>query len=138
MKGRGKYGPYLAAGVTAFAVIAAAILLFFLLEHFSAIRTLLETIGYILRPICYGIVLAFLLLPVHRRILAVLTDQCQGIRDPWGKKKNILSAISILLSLILPSWCCMCCWPWCCHSSIGALWGCLRPSPAIFRAFSSG
>ena len=36
MKGRGKYGPYLAAGVTAFAVIAAAILLFFLLEHFSA------------------------------------------------------------------------------------------------------
>ena len=76
MKGRGKYGPYLAAGVTAFAVIAAAILLFFLLEHFSAIRTLLETIGYILRPICYGIVLAFLLLPVHRRILAVLTDQC--------------------------------------------------------------
>lgn len=100
MKGRGKYGPYLAAGVTAFAVIAAAILLFFLLEHFSAIRSLLETIGYILRPICYGIVLAFLLLPVHRRILAVLTDQCQGIRDPWGKKKNILSAISILLSLI--------------------------------------
>ena len=100
MKGRGKYGPYLAAGVTAFAVIAAAILLFFLLEHFSAIRTLLETIGYILRPICYGIVLAFLLLPVHRRILAVLTDQCRGIRDPWGKKKNILSAISILLSLI--------------------------------------
>ena len=72
MKGRGKYGPYLAAGVTAFAVIAAAILLFFLLEHFSAIRSLLETIGYILRPICYGIVLAFLLLPVHRRILAVL------------------------------------------------------------------
>ena len=100
MKGRGKYGPYLAAGVTAFAVIAAAILLFFLLEHFSAIRSLLETIGYILRPICYGIVLAFLLLPVHRRILAVLTDQCQGILDPCGKKKNILSAISILLSLI--------------------------------------
>ena len=51
MKGRGKYGPYLAAGVTAFAVIAAAILLFFLLEHFSAIRSQLETIGYILRPI---------------------------------------------------------------------------------------
>lgn len=100
MRGRGKYGPYLAAGVTAFAVIAAAILLFFLLEHFSAIRALLETIAYILRPICYGLVLAFLLLPVHRRILAVLTEQCQGLRDPWGKKKNLLNAVSILLSLV--------------------------------------
>ena len=73
-----KYGPYLAAGVTAFAVIAAAILLFFTLEHFSAIRALLDAVAYILRPICYGMVLAFLLLPVHRRILRLLCGLWPG------------------------------------------------------------
>ena len=46
-----KYGAYLAAGVTAFAVLAAAILLFFVIYHFSAVRALLELLAYILRPI---------------------------------------------------------------------------------------
>lgn len=94
-----KYGPYLAAGVTAFAVIAAAILLFFTLEHFSAIRALLGTVAYILRPICYGVVLAFLLLPVHRRIFQFLCELAQG-RLKKGHKK-LLNTLSILLSLLL-------------------------------------
>ena len=96
---RRNLGPYLAAGVTAFTVIAAAILLFFVLEHFSAIRALLDTVAYILRPICYGMVLAFLLLPVHRRVLAVLTERFQGGRDWFGKKQAVLNALSIFVSL---------------------------------------
>ena len=96
---RRNLGPYLAAGVTAFTVIAAAILLFFVLEHFSAIRALLDTVAYILRPICYGMVLAFLLLPVHRRVLTVLTERFQGGRDWFGKKQAVLNALSIFVSL---------------------------------------
>ena len=38
MNKRHQYGPYVAVGVTAFAVIAAALLLFFTLFHLSALR----------------------------------------------------------------------------------------------------
>ena len=96
-----KYGPYLAAGLTAFSVVAAAIVLFFFLEHFSVLWELMNTVGYILRPIFYGMVLAFLLLPVHRRIFALLMDRFRETRDPWGRKRGILNGLSILLSLFL-------------------------------------
>ena len=96
-----KYGPYLAAGLTAFSVVAAAIVLFFFLEHFSVLWELMNTVGYILRPIFYGMVLVFLLLPVHRRIFALLMDRFRETRDPWGRKRGILNGLSILLSLFL-------------------------------------
>ena len=96
-----KYGPYLAAGLTAFSVVAAAIVLFFFLEHFSVLWELMNTVGYILRPIFYGMVLAFLLLPVHRRIFALLMDRFRETRDPWGRRRGILNGLSILLSLFL-------------------------------------
>ena len=64
--------PYLAAGLTAFAVIAASLLLFFLLFHLKTVAALLNTIGGILRPIFMGAVIAFLLLPIHRNILKFL------------------------------------------------------------------
>ena len=76
-----KYGVYLAAGVTAFAVIAAAILLFCVIYHFSEVRALLELLAYILRPIFYGLVLAFLLLPVHRHIFTFLSALCEGVAE---------------------------------------------------------
>lgn len=50
---------------------------------------------------CYGIVLAFLLLPVHRRILRALTQACENFGDPFGKKKGILNGLAILMSLAL-------------------------------------
>ena len=56
---------YFAAGVTAFCVIAAAILFFFLFFHASTVTSFLVMIARILRPIFMGMVLAFLLLPIH-------------------------------------------------------------------------
>ena len=61
----------------------------------------MNTVGDILRPIFYGMVLAFLLLPVHRRIFALLMDRFRETRDPWGRKRGILNGLSILLSLFL-------------------------------------
>ena len=95
-----KYGAYLAAGVTAFAVIAAAILLFFVIYHFSAVRALLELLAYILRPIFYGLVLAFLLLPVHRQIYSFLAALCEGVAERGGRKRAALNFLAIVLSLI--------------------------------------
>ena len=80
-------------------MIAVSILLFFALEHFSAIRSLADAIAYILRPIFYGMVLAFLLLPVHRRILRFLSH---GLRKMGGgkEKEKLLNTISIFGSLL--------------------------------------
>ena len=50
--------PYLAAGFTAFAVIAAALMLFFLLYHADGVMALLKNIAHILRPIFMGMILA--------------------------------------------------------------------------------
>ena len=94
-----KFGPYIAAGVTAFAVIAAAILMFFLIYHISAVKALLDTLAYILRPIFYGLVLAFLLLPIQRGIYEFLLEWLKGVWVNWPRKNGMLRFVSILLSL---------------------------------------
>ena len=94
-----KFGPYIAAGVTAFAVIAAALLLFFAIYHISAIKALLDTLGYILRPIFYGLVLAFLLLPIQRGIYEFLREWMKGVWVNAPRKDPALRFLSILLSL---------------------------------------
>lgn len=94
-----KFGPYIAAGVTAFAVIAAAILMFFLIYHISAVKALLDTLGYILRPIFYGLVLAFLLLPIQRGIYEFLQEWMKGVWINWPRKNGMLRFASIILSL---------------------------------------
>mgnify|MGYP000279004694 CR=1 FL=1 len=97
---KGKFAPYLAAGVTAFSVIAAAILLFFLIYHFSAVRLLLSTLALILRPIFYGLVLAFLLLPIHRHIYQFLLALFPEWNWMASRRESILGFISIVLSLL--------------------------------------
>lgn len=97
---KGKFAPYLATGVTAFSVIAAAILLFFLIYHFSAVRLLLSTLALILRPIFYGLVLAFLLLPIHRHIYQFLLALFPEWKWMASRRENILGFISIVLSLL--------------------------------------
>lgn len=94
-----KFGPYIAAGVTAFTVIAAALLLFFTIYHISAVKALLDTLGYILRPIFYGLVLAFLLLPIQRGIYEFLREWMKGVWVNAPRKDPALRFLSILLSL---------------------------------------
>lgn len=97
---KGKFAPYLAAGVTAFSVIAAAILLFFLIYHFSAVRLLLSALALILRPIFYGLVLAFLLLPIHRHIYQFLLALFPEWKWMANRRESTLGFISIVLSLL--------------------------------------
>lgn len=86
---------YIALGLTAFCVIAASILFFFILYHFDAVKTLTGSLMLILRPILYGLVLAFLLLPVHRHIFAFLRSLV-----PRQKAQPLLNGIAILLSVV--------------------------------------
>lgn len=93
--------PYLAAGLTAFAVIAASLLLFFLLFHLKTVAALLNTIGGILRPIFMGAVIAFLLLPIHRNILKFLLAITPDKRMKERNSHAFLSFVAIVLSLLL-------------------------------------
>ena len=95
-----RYQPYLAAGVTAFLVISAAIVVHFLLLRHDTVFAFIGSVCGILRPIFMGIVLAFLLLPVQRHIInfanACLPATVSG--SPRGRK--IINLVSIFLSLI--------------------------------------
>lgn len=95
-----KYASYVAAGVTAFGVIAASLLLYFCLLRFELIQSFFGTLAYILRPVTYGLVLAFLLLPVHRGINRFFLRITKG-----ASRKNVrvtfwTDLAAILLSLL--------------------------------------
>lgn len=94
-------GPYLAMGLTAFAVIAASLLLFFLLFHMKEVSGFLGTLGVILRPIFMGAVIAFLLLPVHRAILKFLMAMTTEKRKSDRRNVSFLNFVAIILSLLL-------------------------------------
>lgn len=98
---RDKQRPYLAMGLTAFAVIAASLLLFFLLFHMKEVSGFLGTLGVILRPIFMGAVIAFLLLPVHRTILKFLMAMTTEKRKADRRNLSFLNFVAIILSLLL-------------------------------------
>lgn len=98
---RDKQRPYLALGLTAFAVIAASLMLFFLLFHMKEVTGFLHTLGVILRPIFMGAVIAFLLLPVHRTILKFLMAMTTEKRKVDHRNLVFLNFVAIILSLIL-------------------------------------
>lgn len=93
--------PYLAAGMTAFVVIAASLLLFFLLFHLEAVTNFLDRLSVILRPIFMGAVIAFLLLPIHRTILSFLLAITPDSRKENHHNLAFLNFASALLSLLL-------------------------------------
>ena len=93
------FGGCLAAGLTAFFVLAGAILLFFGLFHWSALMKFLDLLAYILRPVFYGMVLAFLLLPIQRGIDRLLQSLTGSKQSGAGAQKGILF-LSTMLSLV--------------------------------------
>lgn len=88
-------------GLTAFAVIAMSLLLFFLLFHARDVLTFCKVLGQILRPIFMGAVLAFLLLPVHRRIFQCLASMAEKKGRLDKRTATVINGVSIASSLIL-------------------------------------
>lgn len=96
-----RYQPYLAAGITAFFVITAAIIVNFLIMRHDTVFAFFGMVTHILRPIFMGMVLAFLLLPVQRHIIQfsdALVPRSVSQKPVWRK---LLNYIAILLSLAL-------------------------------------
>ena len=97
---RGKYQPYVAVGVTAFCVIAGAILLFFLLFHAKDVYGFFSMVAHILRPIFMGMVLAFLLLPIHRHILRFLMAVTPNATLSDARNQRFLNVLAIIFSML--------------------------------------
>ena len=95
------FHPYIAAGLTAFAVLAGGILLFFAVFHWGAVLKFLNLLAYTLRPVFYGMVLAFLLLPIQRGFNHLLTGCVVGKRTPGEQEQKLLRFLSTILSLTL-------------------------------------
>lgn len=93
--------PYLSAGLTAFAVIAASLCLFFLLFHLKEVTAFFNSLGSILRPIFMGAVIAFLLLPIHRNILRFLIAITPDQRVKGPRDHSFLNFVAIVFSLLL-------------------------------------
>ncbi len=96
-----RFQSYLAAGVTAFCVVAASILLFFLFFHLSGVIGFLKTLARILRPIFLGMILAFLLLPIRRHVYEWLDQMLPEKFRTSARGRQVQNGISIGLSLVL-------------------------------------
>ena len=96
-----KYASYIAAGVAAFLVIAAAMILYFALLRFTVIADFCIKLAYILRPVTYGLVLAFLMLPLHRNMNRFLSFVTKGKSRKNPAVARCTNFISILLSLLV-------------------------------------
>ena len=96
---REKYSKYIATGVTAFCVIAASILLFFLFYEMKAIAAILKQISAILEPFFIGAVVAYLVTPLYNLLVRNLNDGLS--RKLKARHANFFSvAISLFVSIM--------------------------------------
>lgn len=95
-----RFQSYLTAGITAFCVVAASILLFFLCFHLSGVIGFLKTLARILRPIFLGMILAFLLLPIRRHVYEWLDQMLPEKFRASARGRRMQNGISIGLSLV--------------------------------------
>lgn len=92
---------YIYWGLTSLCVIAAAILFYFLMLRFNLILTIIGKIFYILKPLFYGLIIAFLLTISFNyfdsRIYKLLSKKFKD-KD---KIRKVSKVISITISLLL-------------------------------------
>lgn len=111
-----KYGKYVAVGLTAFLVIAASLLTFFALFHFSTIRAVVSNLLEILMPFIVGAVIAYLLAPLYNLLLRNTEDsllrrkmapkRARGLATGAATMLSILAALCLLsglAALVVPS-----------------------------------
>ena len=91
--------PYIRAGITAFIVICISTIFFFTMAHMQSVTEKVALIKRILRPIAIGLIIAFLLLPIHNRIYRFLCEHT-GKKEKSLRVLSWLKGLSITLSLI--------------------------------------
>ncbi len=94
-----KYSNYIAMGLTAFLVIAASILLFFVLHSFPAIKRTVGGFLQILEPFIVGAIIAYLLAPLYNRLLR--NFESFFVRKLSAKRAHTLAvALALTISIL--------------------------------------
>ena len=88
---------YVKIGVTAAAVIAFGLVLFFALYRSNGSSGAFDLLGRILRPFIIGGVLAYLLAPLSNRMSRLWGGKCQGLADVV----TLLIALAVVLAILL-------------------------------------
>lgn len=90
---------YKNTGLTAFLVLAAAILFFFAIYRFDGLMDLLDKISHIMRPFIYGLVMAYLMCPLYNLIVRL----CMKISWPAirGKSIDLVVSKTVATTLII-------------------------------------
>ncbi len=95
-----KHSDYIAIGLTALAVIAASLLIFFLLYKINTVKKMLEGLIDILMPFIVGGVIAYLLTPVYNWLCRNLDYYfCVKLKRKQGRK--VAKGLAVLLSILL-------------------------------------
>ena len=84
---------YLYWGITAFLVIAAAVLFYMLLQHLPDVKKGWNRIMTILAPFVWGLIIAYLLLPLTRQLEKLLSSNAMKKAHVKGKFARIASII---------------------------------------------
>lgn len=95
-----KYHKYIAAGLTAFCVIAASILLFFLLYEMKAIRGAVGSVVRLLEPFFVGALIAYLLAPFYNLLMRNLVPLFSGKLKP-KTARGLAIGIALFASLMV-------------------------------------
>ena len=92
---------YFRWGLTAFIVIAGAILLLQLVTKLPAFLAFFKSFLKTLSPVVYGLIIAYLLHPIVDRVKKLLTPQLGKIIKKPGKAESLSRTIGILVALIV-------------------------------------
>lgn len=95
-----RFGIYIGAGLTALAVIAAGILLFFFIYKLDSIKQLFFQLIGILMPFIVGGVIAYLLAPCHNMLCRTL-DSYLSLKLKPSRSKQLSGFLAVLLSILL-------------------------------------
>ena len=81
-------------------MILASTVFFFLMAHINYLVKQFELVGHILRPISMGLIFAFLMLPIHNRILRFLSARFGKNNRKLHLRSGLLKGISITATLL--------------------------------------
>lgn len=92
---------HLSAGIVAFAVIVASILLLFILWRFEVIASVIGTLFSALTPVLMGLVIAYLLLPVMRFFEKLYYPGIAKRIDKTSKAKKVTRGLAIVTAMLI-------------------------------------
>lgn len=100
---------YIKWAITAFTVVAASLITYYLIFHGGNVFKGLKHAMNICMPIIFGLVLGYLLTPVLNKIEQLLMKLCDKMKIKDGKKrKRVLRGIGIFITWILALSCMYC------------------------------